>query len=128
MKTLLNREVGWRGALGELVIVIVGVIIALGVESWWSDRQDRVAEKGHLEALQSEFTENLGTVNGNMEFLERVKGSVRDLVGMMEGGRQVVSQDSLVQLTWIAFSFPPYEPQTTAYQNLVNTGDINALA
>jgi len=77
VKTLLNREVGWRGALGELVIVIVGVIIALGVDSWWSDRQDRVAEKGHLEALQSEFTENLGTINRNMEFLERLKGNVR---------------------------------------------------
>ena len=127
MPTQIQRLTNWRTALGELVIVVIGVIIALGVDSWWSDLQDATAERGHLVALSSEFSTNQETLESNIATLQRIKGSARELLLIAEGEESLPPPDSMVVLTWSAFSFPPYEPVVTAYQNLVNTGDIQLI-
>ena len=41
VRQTFQRIFGWSMPFGELVIVVVGVLIALGVDSWWDERQER---------------------------------------------------------------------------------------
>jgi hypothetical protein len=116
-----------RSLGAELIIVVVGVIIALGMDSWWSGVQDGRRAEDHLIALADEFSENLDSLRGNIEREEHIMGAAAQLLGIMVGEVPRPSADSLVEITWEAFSFPPYEPLTTAYDNLVSTGDIALL-
>jgi hypothetical protein len=43
----------WRSAAGELALVVVGVLIALAVDSWRGDRNDRERERAYLRQLLS---------------------------------------------------------------------------
>jgi hypothetical protein len=108
----------------ELVIVVLGVIIALGIESWWSGVQDSRRADSHMAALHDEFSANLDSLRGNVAREENIKGAAAQLLSIMVGDIPRPSPDSLVAITWEAFSFPPYEPLTTAYDNLISTGDI----
>ncbi|CAA9349852.1 MAG: hypothetical protein AVDCRST_MAG68-3611 [uncultured Gemmatimonadetes bacterium] len=44
----------WRSAVAELVLVIAGVLIALAVDSWRGDRNDRNRERAYLRQLLSD--------------------------------------------------------------------------
>ena len=61
MKTLLrssgNNTLA-ADALRDLIIVVVGILAALWLESWWQDRQDRAEELVILKGLRTEFVMN----------------------------------------------------------------------
>lgn len=43
----------WRYAIGELVIVVAGVLIALAADGWSGRQQDRVLELRYLHGLEA---------------------------------------------------------------------------
>ena len=73
MPSSLNQVLRLRLLGTELIIVIVGVIIALGIESWWSGLEDAKRERTHLDALHGEFVANLDSLNDNIATQERIK-------------------------------------------------------
>ena len=61
MRTILRRsENGSTVAdvIRDLIVVIVGILAALWLESWWQDRQDRAEEVTILQGLRTEFVMN----------------------------------------------------------------------
>lgn len=59
------RPKGWRHAVGEVLLVALGVLMALAVNNWNSDRQDRRLERDVLRQLRS-------SLNGDLTILEEV--------------------------------------------------------
>lgn len=54
----LNKEtatINWRYAVGELVLIVVGILIALGISDFAKKRADRQLEKQYLQALEVEL-------------------------------------------------------------------------
>ena len=45
----------WRHPLLEGLAVLVAILIAFGLEAWWQERSERVAERVNLEALSGEL-------------------------------------------------------------------------
>lgn len=45
--------------IGELVVVILGIIIALQINNWNENRKTKISEKNYLESLLNEFNSNL---------------------------------------------------------------------
>ena len=57
MKLPMNpRSPGTLAA--EMVVIVVGILIALAVDAWWQQHQDRRAERETLAAVYAEFQEN----------------------------------------------------------------------
>jgi hypothetical protein len=54
----LRRLARWKYALRETALIVVGVLIALGVNAWWSQRQDRARERLYINQLSSDAGEN----------------------------------------------------------------------
>lgn len=121
------RSGNWQSLLLELVVVIVGVIIALGVDSWWEERQERQSERQHLVELEAEFTENIRRLDQTIHAIETNMSAARSLIGVLEDSRPRPDDEELMQLTWDAFGFPVYNPLFSAYDNLVSTGEIRLI-
>lgn len=54
----LGSALSWKRSLGELSLIVIGVLIALGANSWWDGRQDRAREQVYLQQLLSDTREN----------------------------------------------------------------------
>ena len=56
-------------AIGEIALVVIGIVIALQINNWNEWRKDRIMESALLSQLHEEFTTNktilAATVNGN---------------------------------------------------------------
>ena len=52
----------WRYAIGEVVLIVVGVSIALAASSWYENRQLRGDEFAALAQLQATLREDLDRI------------------------------------------------------------------
>lgn len=127
MREQVQRLLSWHAALGELAIVVVGVIIALGVGSWWDQKQERRLEAEHLVELRIESARNLEELRSTLARMDTLKANTLILIEVVEGARPAPPVDSLVELTWLSFSFATYNPLSTAYDNLLSSGGIQLI-
>lgn len=55
----LVRSVSWKHAFGEVLLIVIGITIALAVNSWWEDQQDRRSEDLILRQLHAALQADL---------------------------------------------------------------------
>jgi type II secretory pathway pseudopilin PulG len=53
----------WRRVLGEIVIIVLGVLIALAVSDWARGRDDRALERRYLERLRADAAHNVAALD-----------------------------------------------------------------
>ncbi|MGH7578338.1 MAG: hypothetical protein ACREM1_24890 [Longimicrobiales bacterium] len=122
---------GWKRSLGELTLIVVGVLIALGANAWWEGRVDRGRERSWLRQLLADVRENEARIEGAIEFnkikvaeLARFRDAVaaftRPDTGPLPPGDSLASWSS-------GFSFDDLEALTGTYTALVQTGDVQLL-
>jgi hypothetical protein len=91
-------------AIGEIILVVIGILIALSINNWNENRKERILEIALLKQLQSEFMDNLSQLD------ERVE--IRD--NMISAGIELMEYIDLPE-TRSADSIDKYIAWTTPY-------------
>ncbi|MFK7781485.1 DUF6090 family protein [Psychroserpens sp.] len=55
----------FKYAIGEIILVVIGILIALSINNWKNYQDDRTEEQILLQNLQQEFTKNLNELNSD---------------------------------------------------------------
>ena len=79
-----KQQLNWRYALGEFAIVVLGVLSALWVENWNSDRQDRTLEMEYLESMVAELELDDASILDAMQFAENVSNRSRSVLNAID--------------------------------------------
>jgi hypothetical protein len=73
---LAASSLPWKRLLAEFAVIVAGVLIALGVDSWWGRRQELRWAEEYLEQLLVDFQETErrlgGAIAGETQRLEGV--------------------------------------------------------
>jgi hypothetical protein len=80
----ISRSVNWRHAIGELLLIIVGILIALAVADWNEKRLLREQEKSLLVELRTELGQDLEAIDSA---LAEALSAERQLLALAEGLR-----------------------------------------
>ena len=112
-------------AIGEIALVMIGILLALQVNNWNEERKERKIEKGILEDLRIEFLENLTDA-------QRVSdGNKRIYLAMSELQRLIRSrhfdQKAADTLLYALFDWFDYTPKPGASNNLIYSGNLNLV-
>ncbi|MEJ2540475.1 MAG: hypothetical protein P8188_10965 [Gemmatimonadota bacterium] len=59
-------------ALAEVAVIVAGVLIALGADAWWTERQEDASYEAAVAALITNVEENLAGLEGERERLSRI--------------------------------------------------------
>jgi len=79
---LINlRSIELSRAGAEIVIVVVGILIAFGLDSWWDSRKQVEWEYGQLELLRDEAQSNIEHIESVIEAHERTVADVGVILG-----------------------------------------------
>lgn len=113
----------WLGAVGEILIVALGVLLAFGLNAWWVERSARSEEQTHLRALTNDFEQNVGIYTA---LIERQEGVVKASLDLLELARKQPDAEVAVvsPLLGSVFSSLRQEPALDAYQGLVNSAGL----
>ena len=65
-------------AIGEIILVVIGILIALSINNWNEERKDRIREQSILKNLQIDFKSNINNVDKTYNsFLEAYEASAK---------------------------------------------------
>ena len=70
-------KLDWPYAVGELIIVTAGVLVALAIDQWNSDRLDRSEEQVIIQRLISDLESDLASITFGLRFLPDKRGSLQ---------------------------------------------------
>jgi hypothetical protein len=112
-------------AIGEILLVVVGILLALQINNWNEERQMREIEMKTLRDLKVEFTENLNDARrvyeGNMGVY---RATARLQQNAKDGQYAMKETDSLI---FYLFDWFDYTPKPGASNNLINAGNLNLI-
>jgi hypothetical protein len=113
-------------AIGEVALVMIGILLALQVNNWNEERLERIKEREILQDLQVEFEANLFELQRVLNEHQIVYSELKDLQEIsLAGNFENTDLDSLTfgLLKWFTFTDRP-----GASSNLINSGNLSLLS
>jgi hypothetical protein len=117
---------GWHAVGIEIAIVVIGILVAFSLDSWWDGRQQHARELGHLKALYQEFTDNRQRLRDKEQFEKRLNERLLALIGLMRADPPPRSLDLMGALAGV-FASSQFEPITAAYDAMIGTGGLSVI-
>ena len=53
-------------AIGEIILVVIGILIALSINTWNENKKNKIKEIKSLTELRKDLVQNLNDINGNI--------------------------------------------------------------
>lgn len=124
-----TRKVNWHQAIAEVALIILGILGALAVDSWWDEKSEREAEVDYLESLQSDFIANIESLKAEIEWEERLIDNGKDIHANIASGLNKLSPDEFLQkiTDFYWFSAFRWEPVTATYDELIGSGHLDYI-
>ncbi|WP_228853492.1 DUF6090 family protein [Aegicerativicinus sediminis] len=120
-----KTEVYIKYAIGEIILVVIGILIALQINNWNEERKDNIAENNALVALKNEFDWNIKRLQNicqgrNSAYSDRLKYW------------NLITNDSIPFETKFeaypkGFFGGSWAAQNTVLNGLVNSGQIDNI-
>lgn len=114
-------------AFREFALIVVGVLVALALESAWQDRAERAAERELLSGLLAEFARNAESLDRWIGFHQEISTAAKDLAGYLDrspDGQTVSVPDSLIALL---APTPTYDPEVNSLDAALSSGQISII-
>ena len=114
-------------ALGEILLVMIGILLALQVNNWNEWRKDRAEEELFLKELKSDFEINRTLYEQEMSILVNWLARIDNTSKYIEQPiPDSINTDELLNWYYGA-SAPPFEPAEGALNEILNSGNLQIL-
>ena len=111
-------------AIGEIVLVVIGILIALQINNWNENRKDRIKEVANLKSLQSEMMTSLEELKIDQE---RNLNYYESTVNVYEYiFTEAVLVDSMYKDFYKCVQFDYFFPKTSTYETL-KSGNLEII-
>lgn len=115
-------------SVGEILLVVIGIFIALQVNSWTEERKLRSIEKSVLVDLRSELYANISRLDSIIHERENVLAAGRMV---LEQSGPVASWDSEVKFDSLLFKIVlsgwKFFPESGVVTDILNSGKLNVI-
>ncbi|NND60577.1 MAG: hypothetical protein HKN49_09945, partial [Gammaproteobacteria bacterium] len=78
-----SDKINWRVAAGEVLLIVVGILLALAIDSWAERRKDLAQADVYLNDIALELTAELQRIEANREQLGQLVESARRLLNTL---------------------------------------------
>jgi hypothetical protein len=117
-------------AAGEIVLVVVGILIALQINNWNEDRKARLDEELYLNRLISENHQDIKTFNDQINFLQKGVASVELFSDALKDDQ--ASDSSVVFAAYHYNTYgsilPVFNSSRSTFDDLSSTGNLQVIS
>lgn len=117
----------WAKPTVELILIVVGILIALGIDSWLADRADRRHERVYLELLARDLTEIEDSLRRQAQFEQSMMNVVIRIEEIMDSGRQRDHAVELGDLLTVSTFRSTLFIDSAAFADLLSTGNLGLI-
>lgn len=127
-KLLIEGNTGsyLKYAVGEIVLVVIGILIALQINNWNNDRKDRKLEKQYLIGLINDLQSDSIAIN-NLKIMSNEQIRRKEKLFEYFDGHQF-PRDSIAHFFEIQWGMPVgFVPNTAMLDEMKSTGGISLI-
>jgi hypothetical protein len=116
-------------AVGEILLVVIGILIALQVNNWNENRKNQREGVAILKNLKSELTEDFSMMAYTIERLESRKASADYLYQLITNEAESGGMDStaIVEALMRSGYIHKFVPSFAVYNEIQNSGKLNLI-
>ena len=115
-------------ALGEILLVVTGILIALQIDNWNDDRLQRIEEQVLIKNLREEFEANLNELIIDIERVSEVYNGLKELLDVMSSIPEGYTEDDIDELLYKSFVAPDWDPSSYVLSDLKNSGRLSTIS
>lgn len=116
-------------AIGEIILVVIGILIALQINNWNLAQQDRKTEKENLTALKEEFTQNKATLQEIIELNnENISGAEKMIHSFNTKSKNTITEQTIAVYGSETFGTEiNFEPETGVLTEIISSGQLKLI-
>ena len=112
-----------RYAIGEIVLVVIGILIALQINNWNEQRKEIVQEQKILLQLKLDFNKNLEQLDEKISMRSDIIEASIKLLGFIDNPESIELDSIFFQLSFL-ITDPTFDPKKN---NLIESGNLNLI-
>ncbi|WP_020533485.1 DUF6090 family protein [Flexithrix dorotheae] len=116
------KKLNWKYAIGEIIIVIIGISIAFSLNNWNEERKKEVERIKYLESFKMDLDDEINHLRENIETFENKISSIQGLFPFLYGKQ--AGRDTVVNDVFELANVVIYNPHDVTYNALINSGDL----
>jgi hypothetical protein len=117
-----------RYALGEILLVVIGILIALQVNSWHQHQLDQREAENIKANLHEEFTENRALLNTSRKEFKKSIASGLVLINLVGASRSELEKHNLDSVFYFSFESASYLPSENSLQDILQSGRLHLIS
>ncbi|MBT8319886.1 MAG: hypothetical protein KJP01_07135 [Gramella sp.] len=114
-------------AIGEIILVVAGILIALQVNNWNEQRKSENEAKRILSELHSEFNDNRKVLSQRIKDLEIANENVRLILAAVNE-RELNGTQNIDSIISRSLKYGNYNPANSTILELINSGILNLIS
>lgn len=128
MDTKKQLKLNWKYALGEVILIFIGISMAFGLQQFANKRSEHKKSIEYLKAFSIELEENLDIIYEHVEGAQR---EVDRLIYYMEVTNSDTSSNITDdEITEMVGSLPPSyytNPSRASFEDIINSGGFELI-
>lgn len=115
-------------AMGEIILVVFGILIALTINNWNERRQTRQAELNYAASIKNDLKSDQENIQYIVKEIEKRAQAYVDLMEQLKYFDTIRDSKPLFLLMRNNFGFPDYRASDNTVETLTNSGNIEIIS
>lgn len=116
-----------RYAIGEIVLVVIGILIALQINNWNEGRKNSAIEEEIISNLHEEFLQNKIVLKEVRDVLNKGERSCYQLMNLMNRKKNYLSGYNIDSLLYYSLQFNSYNPSSNVFTEVLQSGRLGLI-
>jgi len=129
IRKLLIEDVSFKNylkyAIGEIILLVIGIILALQISNWNNSRKDNQREKEYLNNIKRDLTEQLVNIDKQIKFELNQLDNAEAVLNALDNNKPL--RDSLLNKLIFLAERRTFVPNDPTFQDLKSTGNLNLI-
>jgi hypothetical protein len=117
----------FKYAVGEIILVVIGILIALSINNWNEARKQRIEELGYLKNLKIDLQLNIAHIDNYLATRETAIASANTVIDHYEG-KPVEDLEAFNVHTVHVYTWQKFSQINNTFQELINSGKLALIS
>jgi hypothetical protein len=125
---LMENKTGkyFKYAIGEIVLVMIGILLALQVSNWNQDRKDRISERKLLDNIHRDFVHNKVDFDSVKAIHYRGLEGLEKLIALFPLGNDSLKYEAYKKYN-LQIKGMTYDPYSSSIESVVNSNALQLI-
>ncbi|WP_343487114.1 DUF6090 family protein [Allomuricauda sp. d1] len=114
-------------AIGEIVLVVIGILIALQINNWNEQRKTSNQRKKLIQALHADALTTDERLDFGLQMANGINQKLTHFLTMLDNEGDLIAKDTLKSYSSFIFQVANFRPAMSSYETAVSTGNIALL-